>query len=174
MKNNTFSNSSAQEEYIPRRRAIKSIKAKHDEVRSWPQKTIDSINQAFGSTWFLAANIIWFFAWMIINFELVPLITPFDPFPFGLLTMTVSLEAIFLSILVLLSQNRESRINALREEVDLQVNIISEQELTKILELLVLLLKNQNIDVSADKELEEMLKKLNTSKIERVLEEQMI
>lgn len=159
----------------PSRRMMKSVKAKHDARRSWPEKIADGINEAFGSIAFLVINLIWFIVWMIVNMGYVPgLITPFDPFPFGLLTMIVSLEAIVLSIFVLISQNRVSKVDALREEVDLQVDIITEQELTKIMELLVMLLNKNGIDVSHDRELKEMLKQLNTSKIEKVLEQQIV
>jgi uncharacterized membrane protein len=88
--------------------------------------------------------------------------------------MIVSLEAIFLSIFVLLSQKRSAKIDALREEVDLQIDIITEQELTKIMHLLVKLLEKNGIDTSKDLELQEMLKQLNTSKIEKVLEQQIV
>ena len=158
----------------PTGRMVKSVKAKHDALRTLPERVADGITAAFGSVTFLVVNLLWFIVWMVINPGYVPAIKPFDPFPFGLLTMIVSLEAIFLSIFVLLSQNRVSKIDALREEVDLQVDIITEQELTKILELMVLFLNKQGIDVSQDAELQEMLKQLNTTKIEKVLERQIV
>ena len=153
---------------------VHSVKAKHDAERTFPERIADAITEAFGSIMFITLNFIWFVCWMIINLGLLPGVQPFDPFPFGLLTMIVSLEAIFLSIFVLLSQNRGSKIDALREEVDLQVDIITEQELTKIMHLLVLLLKKNGIDVENDAELQEMLKTLNTKKIETILEKQIL
>jgi uncharacterized membrane protein len=66
----------------------------------------------------------------------LPRITEFDPFPFGLLTMIVSLEAIFLSTFVLISQNRMSALSEKRAELDLQVNMLAEQKAAKTLELL--------------------------------------
>ncbi len=158
----------------PTARMVHSVKAKHDAERSWAERIADTVTEAFGSIMFLEINLLWFVIWMMINLGLIPWIQPFDPFPFGLLTMIVSLEAIFLSIFVLLSQNRSARIDALREEVDLQVDIITEQELTKILHLMVMLLKKQGINVEHDKELQEMLKKLNTTKIEKILEDQIL
>ena len=158
----------------PTSRMVHSVKAKHDATRSWPELVADAITDAFGSILFLALNFLWFVVWMTINLGLIPGIQPFDPFPFGLLTMVVSLEAIFLSIFVLLSQKRGSKIDALREEVDLQVDIIMEQEVTKVMHLIVLLLEKNGIDTSQDAELQEMLKSLNTSKIEKVLERQIV
>ena len=62
---------------------------------------------------------------------------PFDPFPFGLLTMIVSLEAIFLATFVLISQNRQAQLADRRAKVDLQVDMIAEQEVTKLMQLLI-------------------------------------
>lgn len=88
------------------------------------------------------------------------------------MTTIVSLEAIILSIFVLISQNRGSKIDDLREEIDLQVDIITESEVTKLLLLVVRLLQKNGVDISSDKELEEMLKPINEAKIEKSLEKQ--
>ena len=125
--------------------AIKSIKAKANLKRNWIEKIADLLTQRFGTVLFLSLNAIWFIAWLLINLDLIPGVKPFDPFPFGLLTMIVSLEAIFLAIIVLISQNREEKITDLREEINLQIGIYSERELSKVLELMVLLLKKNNI-----------------------------
>lgn len=155
-----------------RQRAIESFEAKANANRSFSEKIADTITARFGSMSFLIINASWFFAWIIINTGLVPVIPRFDPFPFGLLTMIVSLEAIFLAIIVLISQNRAAKIDDLREEVDLQVNTIAEEEITKIIELQVLLLKKNGIDVSNDKEIKQMLEPTDTNKIEKLLEKQ--
>jgi uncharacterized membrane protein len=158
----------------PARHMIHSVQKKHDAMRTWSERLADTITNLFGSIIFFSINFIWFSLWMAINTGALPLVEPFDPYPFGLLTMIVSLEAIFLSIFVLLSQKRSAKIDALREEVDLQIDIITEQELTKIMHLLVKLLEKNGIDTSKDLELQEMLKQLNTSKIEKVLEQQIV
>ena len=152
--------------------AIKSIKAKANLKRSWVEKVADLLTQKFGTILFLSLNAVWFIAWLLINLDLVPGIKPFDPFPFGLLTMIVSLEAIFLAIIVLISQNREEKITDLREEISLQIGIYSERELSKVLELMTLLLKKNNIDVSDDKLLQRMLKPFDMNRVEKVLEDQ--
>lgn len=152
--------------------AIKSIKAKANLKRSWVEKVADLLTQKFGTILFLSLNAVWFIVWLLINLDLVPGIKPFDPFPFGLLTMIVSLEAIFLAIIVLISQNREEKITDLREEISLQIGIYSERELSKVLELMTLLLKKNNIDVSDDKLLQRMLKPFDMNRVEKVLEDQ--
>jgi uncharacterized membrane protein len=87
--------------------------------------------------------------------------------------MIVSLEAIFLSIFVLISQNRQSTISTLREEIHLQINEIAEKEITKCLELLSGLYKAKFPNQPPDPELERMLQTLSTSKIEQKLEKEL-
>lgn len=155
-----------------RKRVIKSFEAKANSNRSLAERTADFITARFGSMTFLGINIAWFLIWIIANTGLIPGIKSFDPFPFGLLTMVVSLEAIFLSIVVLISQNRAARIDDLREEIDLQINTIAEEEITKMIELQVMLLKNQGIDVSGDLELKQMLEPTDKTAIEKALKKQ--
>ena len=78
---------------------------------------------------------VWFIVWITINLRWIPGVKPFDPFPFGLLTMIVSLEAIFLSTFVLVSQNRMTVLADKRADLDLQINLLSEYEVTRILTL---------------------------------------
>lgn len=154
------------------RHIIQSLKAKADRRRSVSEKFADWLTSRSGSIGFLALNALWFLAWIAINTGLVPGIAPFDPFPFGLLTMVVSLEAIMLAIVVLISQDRAVKVDDLREEIDLQVDIITERELTKLMEMVAMLLEKNDIDVSGDAILQEMLRPTDTGKIERALEKQ--
>jgi uncharacterized membrane protein len=154
------------------RKIIKSLKAKANAKRTFFEKFADLSTSVAGSFAFLTINFIWFLGWVLINTNFIPGINAFDPFPFGLLTMIVSLEAIILAILVLISQNRASRIDDIREEIDLQVNVTAEQEITKILTLLTILLKKNGVDLSSDKSLAEMLKPINTNKLEKALEKE--
>jgi|SRR3989344_3033741 len=158
-----------QKRLIPGRKAIKSLRARADAKRSFAEKIADFMTRALGSFWFFAFNVILFTIWIWINLGLHPNIEAFDPFPFGLLTMAVSLEAIILAIFVLISQNREQKINNLREEIDLQVDLITESELTKLMEIVILIAKKNGIDLSKDEELKEMLKTLDKQKIEKAL-----
>lgn len=164
---------SHQENFDNRRRVIKSFKAKANAKRSMAEKFADLMTLKFGSVAFLALNALWFSAWIITNVGWIPSIEPFDPFPFGLLTMIVSLEAIFLAIIVLISQNREARIGELREEIELQISTISESEITKLIHLISLLLEKQGVKVHEDPELEKMLKPINNAAMERQLEKEL-
>ena len=114
---------------------------------------------------------VWFLGWMLVNTGLVG-IRPFDPFPFGLLTLVVSLEAIFLTIFVLMAQSHESAVAELREEVSLQVVLRMEEEVTKTLQLVAGLYTRLGHRVGDDPELREMLGPLDPDEIERDLMDQ--
>ncbi len=155
-------------------RAIKSLKARSQAKRDLAERVADFMTRTFGSITFLILNLVWFAWWIAVNLGRVPGIKPFDPFPFGLLTMIVSLEAIMLAIFVLISQNREQKVNDIREEIDLEVDVIAESEVTKALELLVKIAKKSGVDLSRDEELSEMLKPLNRDKIEKAFEKEIL
>ena len=81
--------------------------------------------------WFLLINAVWFVVWIAVN--TLPLGVPqFDPYPFGLLTMIVSLEAIFLSCFVLISQNRQAEKDRVRSNIEYEVNIKAELEVAHL------------------------------------------
>lgn len=155
-----------------RRQFYRSFEAQALRHRSFFTQIADDLTNIFGSTLFLNLNAILFVIWITINMGLLPDIKPFDPFPFGLLTMVVSLEAIILSIVILVSQNRQSYVTSIREELHLQINLIAEEEITKALKLLAEIRTKMGI-VEKDPELDEMLERINTSYIERSLVEQM-
>jgi uncharacterized membrane protein len=95
-------------------------------------RVADQITAFSGSMSFVYLHILWFTIWIVINETR----WRFDPFPFGLLTLTVSLEAIFLSTFVLLSQNRESARSDMRAEIDFETNVLSEVWLEAVAEKL--------------------------------------
>ncbi len=155
-----------------KRKAFKSFKMRADAKRSLPEKFADLLTVKFGSIAFLTFNVLWFLIWIPWNMGLIPGVEPFDPFPFGLLTMVVSLEAIFLAIIVLISQNREARVTELREEFDLQINTLAEAELSKLIQLVLIMLKKQGVNVKDDPELLKLLGVTN-AQIERDLEKEL-
>lgn len=151
---------------------VKSFEAKELAKRPFAVRIADELTSFFGSILFLVSNIIFFIFWLMVNSGKIPGIPIFDPFPFPLMTTIVSLEAIILTLIVLMSQNRQSIISTLREEIDMQVNLIAEKEITKILRILVEIAKKQNINFS-DEELQEMIQDIEISYIERRLTEQL-
>lgn len=152
----------------------KSLKDKIDANRTLTERLADSLTIHFGSMLFFAFNALCFSCWIVVNTGYIPGLIPFDPFPFGLLTMIVSLEAIFLAIVVLITQNRTAKIDDLREEITLKIDAIAEEEITKMIQLQIMILKKQGIDVSKDPQLQQMIEPMDTDKLEKLLEKQII
>ncbi|MDQ6827839.1 MAG: DUF1003 domain-containing protein [Gemmatimonadota bacterium] len=149
-------------------RAIHSLKAQHARDRTRLEIAADWLTRVSSSPFFLALHVLWFAIWIFWNVGFLGF-RPFDPFPFGLLTMIVSLEAIFLSIFVLMSQGRDAEIAELREEIALQVNLRTEEEVTKTLQLVAGLYGRLGHEFADDPELTEMLAPLDADDIERQL-----
>ena len=118
--------------------AIAEMQRKITEARTLGGRVSDGITDFTGSMAFVYVHVIWFAVWILLNVGLIhiPRISEFDKFPFSLLTMIVSLEAIFLSTFVLISQNRLAAASEKRAELDLQVNLLAEQKATKVIEML--------------------------------------
>jgi uncharacterized membrane protein len=152
-------------------RAFIAVKAQHAKDRGPIERFAERLNAIAASTPFLVIHTIWFVVWISWNVGLLGL-RPFDPYPFGLLTMVVSLEAIFLSIFVLLAQKREATIAELREEIALQVGLWTEQEVTKTLQLVTGLYRRLGHPIADDPELKEMLRPLDVKGIENRLVKQ--
>lgn len=149
---------------------IHSFEAKIQKHRTLTERLADEINRNAGSFGFFLANVILFAGWILVNTGKVSGVAVFDPFPFQLLTTIVSLEAIFLAIFVLMSQNRQSTIDSLREELHLQINEIAEREITKALRLIAEIHEKVTGEKRLDPELERMYKSIDTSRIEKKLE----
>lgn len=113
-----------------RRRVARNINEEM-EIRSTALERIaDVIAEYSGSIQFLLLNALWFFVWIAWN--TIPIVPHFDPYPFGFLTMVVSLEAIFLSIFVLVSQNRQTAKDRLRADAEYEVNLKAELEVAHL------------------------------------------
>lgn len=150
---------------------FRAIKAQHSGEQTRMQVLAEWLTTLASGTGFFVFHVIAFALWLAWNSGLLPL-PQFDPFPFGLLTMIVSLEAIFLSIFVLMSQGRESRIAELREELTLQVNLRIEEEITKTLHLVAGLYTRLGFTMGHDPDLKEMLQPLDPRKMEAEVTEQ--
>jgi uncharacterized membrane protein len=117
--------------------AIRKIEQKALDQRTAPQRISDRIANFCGTMVFVYIHVAWFAVWLGVNtLSIVPRKYHFDSPPFSTLTLLVSLEAIFLTTFVLISQNRQQRISEGRNELDLQINLIAEQETTKIIKML--------------------------------------
>ena len=114
-------------------RQIARLEEQQLHARSASERIAGAVTRAAGTAVFAVAHLVWFASWILINSGRVARIRPFDPYPFNLLTMIVSLEAIFLSIWILISQNQMTRQADRRAHLDLQVNLLAEQESTATL-----------------------------------------
>jgi len=158
----------------PKKRMFHSIKAKADAKRTLVERMADSMSTFFGSTTFLVFNVVIFTFWVLINTHQIQAISAFDPFPFNLLTTFVSLEAIILSIFVLTSQNRSAKVDDLRGETNLQLNLITEKEITKLMKMMALILEKGGIDLSEDPELRKMMRPVSEEEIQKRLEKEIL
>jgi uncharacterized membrane protein len=152
-------------------KAFRAIKAQHSANRTSMEILADRMIGVASATPFLVIHAILFVVWIVWNIPGVPL-PKFDPYPYGMLTTIVSLEAIFLSIFVLMTQSRESKIGELREELTLQVNLRVEEEVTKTLHLVAGLYSRLGLKLADDPELKSMLEPLDPKRIEEDLAEQ--
>jgi uncharacterized membrane protein len=112
----------------------------------------DRITRFCGSMTFVWVHVVWFGGWIVGNTAFP--IQPIDPYPFSFLTLVVSLEAIFLSTFIMISENRKSRIDERRSHLDLQINLLAEQENTKMLTLLEAMARKMGVDSKEDPDIE--------------------
>ncbi len=116
-------------------RTIIHLRAKAAHERGLQSRIADAITSVSGRMIFAYVHIVWFALWILLNTGRFG-VRMFDPFPYGLLTMVVSLEAIFLSTFVLISQNRLSEETERRADLDLHIGLLTEHELTRVLQML--------------------------------------
>ena len=145
--------------------------------RSTVEQLSDSITTLAARGSVLIAHAVWFTGWIAANINAIPGMAPFDPFPFPLLTMIVSLEAIFLSLFVLASQNRLSQQSDKRAHLDLQIDLLAEREMTAVLQLLQDIARHLGAPVSVTAaQIRELAKKTDlhalTAKVEELPEEE--
>ena len=142
------------------------------EKRSFAERIGDRIADFMGSIQFVLIHVVWFTLWIVVNISFVPL-PHFDPYPFLLLGQIVSIEAVLLSTFVLMKQNRMSRRADQREHLDLQINLLSEQELTKLLQLTRLLCERHGIVEARDEQVKELAKETAVEELAETLKREM-
>ena len=138
-------------------RTIIQLRLQAAREHSVQDRLADAITLFSGHMVFVYVHIVWFGVWILLNTGRVG-VRPFDPFPYGLLTMVVSLEAIFLSTFVLISQNRLSEVAEHRADLDLQIGLLTEYELTRVLRMLDAIQDKLGITNEADEELADLEK----------------
>ncbi len=153
-------------EHTPAKKRRIGFRSQLTRDLSFLERAVNFCTRWFGSTGFLFGNVIAFAFWIVWNTGLIPGLSPFDPYPFGFLTMIVSLEAIVLSIAVLITQNKESEIADLREETDFEINVRAENEITTILNMLDEIHDHLGLPKNEDDELRSMKERTDIEAIE--------
>ena len=134
---------------------IDRLRIEAAQARKTPDRVSDAITDFSGRLIFVYVHIVWFGGWIALNTGKLG-VHPFDPYPYGLLTMVVSLEAIFLSTFVLISQNRLSEEADRRAELSLQIGLLTEHEVTRVLRMLDAVQDKLGIENDEDIELAQL------------------
>jgi uncharacterized membrane protein len=148
------------------------LKSQLNFTKSKTDRLAVFIIDILGSMIFLVICLLVFTLWICWNLNLLPGLKPFDPFPFATLNMVVSLFAIVLSVSVLIKQNRQGRIENISRQVEFEVNVRAESEITKILNMLHEIHQHIGLQTRNDEELEEMKEPTDLNQIHQTLYEQ--
>jgi len=124
-----------------------------------------------GSITFLICCIAFFIIWICWNTNIFHTLKPFDPFPFPILEMVVSIFAIILSVSVLINQSHQSRMDKIRQQVEFEINVRAEDEITKVLIMLHDIHHKLGLTTVTDQELEEMKKNTDVKQIHKTVNE---
>jgi uncharacterized membrane protein len=167
---------------LPAEEPTNALDENVEEIKSWERSSLltrsrteqisDWVAATASSGPALVLHLLWFTFWVCANTRIIRSLKPFDPFPFPFLTMAVSLEAIFLSLFVLSSQNRLSRQSDKRGHLDLQVNLLAEREMTAVLNLLLDIARHLKVETSVtDDHLQDLARRTDLHILERRLDE---
>jgi uncharacterized membrane protein len=149
-------------------RSIQRLDRLEQGRRGKLDRIADRISEFAGSTGFLVVHVLWFGGW--IGYNAWAGADAFDPYPFTFLTMVVSLEAIFLSTFILISQTRATRISDHRNQLDLQINLLTEQENTAMLAMLERIAAKLGVDGPGDASVKAMEQPTRLEKVAQQIE----
>ena len=149
--------------------AISQLEEAAREQRTSADRIADVIANFCGSMTFVWVHVIWFGLW--IGYNVLPGVKHIDPFPFTFLTLVVSLEAIFLSTFILISQNHDTRISERRNHLDLQVNLLTEQENTTMITMLRAIAEKVGVDLSNDPRVKVMSEEVQPDRLVQQIEQ---
>ncbi len=141
-----------------------------EKARSLQNRIADSITAFTGSMLFVYLHLIIFGLWIIINLGWIPFLPKFDP-SFVILAMVASVEAIFLSTFVLITQNRMAAMADRRADLDLQVSLLAEHEVTRLIRLVTEMAGRMGIEESRNPELKELARDVKPEKVLETIEE---
>jgi uncharacterized membrane protein len=141
-------------------RNIRTMETRRDREESsatLEERVAETITRFTGSMRFVYLHVVMFGLWIIVNLGIVPSLPQFDP-SFVILAMAASVEAIFLSTFILISQNRMTAASEKRAELDLQINLLTEHEVTKLVALVSAVADRMSLKTEVDSEVNELKK----------------
>ena len=145
-------------------KALIERRYQEDRRKGRQDRLADAITRFTGSMTFVYLHLTIFGAWILINLGWLPLVEPFDP-SFVVLAMVASVEAIFLSTFVLISQNRMNALADKRADLDLQVSLLSEHEITHLIQLVTAIAHRMGLEESRNPELHELARDVAPEKV---------
>lgn len=151
---------------------VAGLETRFRRERTRSDRIADFIASFSGRLAFIALHLAWFVLWVLLNSGRLHWIQPFDPYPYILLNLILSCEAVLLSTFVLMKQNRESRRNDARDHLNLQIDLLAEREITKLLHMQIAICRKLGItDVSVDPEVKQMSEDTPVDKLAAELKE---
>ena len=145
------------------------LKSSLDFTKTMTDHIAVFIIRVLGNMMFLIACMIFFTIWITWNLNLLKPLKSFDPFPFPELQMIVSVFAIVLSVSVLINQNRQGRIESIRQQIEFEVNVRAEEEITKILNMVHEIHQKMGLEDKHDEDLELMKERTDLKQIYQTL-----
>jgi uncharacterized membrane protein len=151
-------------------RALLEHRKQLDREKTLEERIADGITRFSGSMKFVYVHVAIYGVWIVANLGWLPPIPQFDP-TFVILAMAASVEAIFLSTFVLISQNRMAVLADKRADLDLQVSLLAEHEVTRLITLTTEIARKMGIEASSDPELSELARDVQPEKVLEKMEE---
>ena len=141
------------------------LRRKHEDAQKTREERIaDAVTRFTGSMRFVYIHIVLFGGWIVVNLGWIPFVPRFDE-SFVVLASLASVEAIFLSTFVLISQNRMAELEAQRADLDLQVSLLAEHEITRLIEMVEALMKHQGVQVPTPNEIDELKRDVKPERV---------
>jgi uncharacterized membrane protein len=144
------------------------------ERRSRSERLADAVGTFAGSLLFVVFHLVLLVAWLLINSGKIPSTRPFDPYLFSLLGVIVAVEAVILSSFILMRQNRMMRRGERRDHLNLQVDLLAEKEITKLLQMVRELCGHMGLqNIMADKEIRDLSQNTSIESLSQTLEDRL-
>ena len=144
------------------------------ERRSSAERLADAVGGFAGSLPFVLLHLVLLIAWLLVNSGKIPRARPFDPYPFSLLGVIVAVEAVILSSFILMRQNRMMGRGERRDHLNLQVDLLAEKEITKVLQMVRAICEHMGLQhIMADQEIRELSQNTSIESLSQTLEDRL-